>query len=75
MKSKPNLDEFINGGAASEATLVTKKWVKSHQKVFLLPPDIIDQLRLEAARLSVANGYRVSESSIVTDALREYLHS
>ena len=81
MKAKPNIREFLEGGAADVADRSAQEPVakpaiqtKVHreQKVFRLPLNIIQDLKREAYERSVASGSRVTETELVEQALRAF---
>ncbi len=45
------------------------------QKVFVLPEELIDKLKLSAIERSFKSGLRVPENKIVEEALEAYLRS
>jgi hypothetical protein len=77
MKSKPDINRFIDSGAADVAEqsrpIIPKTRIHREQKVFRLPLDLIDALKREAFEQSMQSGVRVTETELVEQALRAYL--
>jgi hypothetical protein len=79
MKKKPNIDAFIEGGAADKgpqtkpepAAMVAK--VQREQKMFRLSVPLINGLKRLATEQSIATGNRVTETELVEHALQEFL--
>jgi len=84
MKSKPNIEAFLEGGAASErqkkgstkANLIEANEVMDFRKpmVMQLPISLINALKKRALDLSLQTGRRVTQQQIVEEALTIYLH-
>ncbi|MFC5491388.1 hypothetical protein [Dokdonella soli] len=81
MKSKPNIDAFLDGGAATEqpkkessepAALASGEFRK--QMVMQLPVPLINELKRRALDLSLQSGKRVTQQQLVEEALKNYLH-
>jgi hypothetical protein len=87
MKSKPNIDAFLEGGAASDrqpppvanprsepaATMAPTEFRK--QMVMQLPVALINDLKRRALEQSVNSGKRVTQQQLVEEALKKYLYS
>ena len=78
MKSKPNINAFLEGGAGDQANkiindqqVVTQK-VHREQKIFRLPVDLIARLKKESYERSVNTGTRVTETELVEQALKDF---
>lgn len=83
MKKKPDIAEFLEGGAADAAARKTpekeitsgiKPTAKVHreQKIFRLPLDLINDLKKEAYERTMMSGERVTETELVEQALRAF---
>lgn len=83
MKSKPNIDAFLDAGAASDrqpkrettsppATPVPTEFRK--QMVMQLPVALINDLKRRALEQSVSSGKRVTQQQLVEEALKSYLY-
>ena len=87
MKGKPNIDAFLDGGAAdaadkAEPKKVAKKSVTKtpqaparvyrEQKIFRLPTDLIDVLKRESYERSMESGTRITETELVEQALKAF---
>ena len=86
MKKKPNINDFLESGAADTADRSTDSSLRSvpqstpsvvvkvhrEQKVFRLPLDLINTLKREAYERSVATGLRVTETELVEQALTAF---
>ena len=84
MKSKPNIDAFLEGGAATEgqpksavparrsATTAPTEFRK--QMVMQLPIALINDLKRRALEQSVSSGKRVTQQQIVEEALKRFLY-
>ena len=87
MKGKPDINDFLNGGAAdvadkSESKKPAKKSkveipqksarVHREQKIFRLPIDLIDELKDQAYERSKTSGTRITETELVEQALRAF---
>jgi hypothetical protein len=87
MKSKPNIDAFLEGGAGSER--VAPPETRPHtdamaaveiptefrkQMVMQLPIALINDLKRRALEQSVSSGKRVTQQQLVEDALKRYLY-
>ncbi len=84
MKSKPNIDAFLDAGAASDrqpkretasqaAAPVPTEFRK--QMVMQLPVALINDLKRRALEQSVSSGKRVTQQQLVEEALKKYLYS
>ncbi|MFT8555502.1 hypothetical protein [Zymomonas mobilis] len=86
MKRKPDVskfhlskdpDDFLNGAIADKAekkqSKVEVKKTETQQKIFRLPVDVINALKLHVAHQQVETGQKISETKIVEKLLREYL--
>ena len=81
MKGKPNLDNFLAGGAAAaadrpvapaaaNAAVIEQRRTKS---IRIVP--VLDMfLKEEAFRRTMASGKRVNESDLIEEALAAYFH-
>lgn len=83
MKSKPNIDAFLDAGAASDrqpkretssqpAVPVPTEFRK--QMVMQLPVALINDLKRRALEQSVSSGKRVTQQQLVEEALKKYLY-
>jgi hypothetical protein len=88
MKTKPDINAFLEGGSADAADKSPKKpqpadqspktepetsgKVHREQKIFRLPLDMINTLKREAYERSVKSGSRVTETELVEQALLEF---
>jgi hypothetical protein len=85
MKSKPNIDAFLEGGAASDqrpksaakprrptAGVAPTEFRK--QMVMQLPVALIYDLKRRALEQSVSSGKRVTQQRLVEEALKRYLY-
>jgi hypothetical protein len=87
IKGKPDIDAFLDGGAVDTAHKATSRKrtkkeepvlpqrparVYREQKIFRLPIDLIDELRDQAYERSKASGTRVTETSLVEEALKAF---
>lgn len=84
MKSKPNIDAFLDAGAASDRQ--PKRETTSQpaapaptefrkQMVMQLPVALINDLKRRALEQSVSSGKRVTQQQLVEEALKKYLYS
>lgn len=84
MKSKPNIDAFLDAGAASDrqpkrettsqpAAPLPTEFRK--QMVMQLPVALINDLKRRALEQSVSSGKRVTQQQLVEEALKKYLYS
>jgi hypothetical protein len=87
MKSKPNIDAFLEGGAATDrqpkpatnpqvepaAAAAPTEFRK--QMVMQLPVALINDLKRRALEQSVSSGKRVTQQQLVEEALKKYLYS
>jgi hypothetical protein len=86
MKSKPNIDAFLEGGAATDrqakpaasraeppAAVAPTEFRK--QMVMQLPVALINDLKRRALEQSVSSGKRVTQQQLVEEALKKYLYS
>ena len=84
MKKKPDINAFLENGAAdvadrapvmevttSQPVAISVK-IHREQKIFRLPLDLINDLKREAYERSVKTGSRVTETELVEKALREF---
>lgn len=82
MKAKPNLDNYLAGGAAAAAE-------KSATPVHMVPATVIEHRRTKSIRIvpaldmflkeeafkrTMASGKRVNESDLIEEALAGYFH-
>jgi hypothetical protein len=81
MKSKPNIDAFLEGGAATEQSKsATNSRVPAaptefrKQMVMQLPVALINDLKRRALEQSVSSGKRVTQQQLVEEALKRYLY-
>ncbi len=86
MKSKPNIDAFLEGGAAtdrepklathprSEPAAATAPTEFRKQMVMQLPVALINDLKRRALDQSVNSGKRVTQQQLVEEALKNYLY-
>ena len=87
MKSKPNIDAFLEGGAASEKVAPPETRPHSNavvggeiptefrkQMVMQLPIAVINDLKRRALEQSVSTGKRVTQQRLVEEALKRYLY-
>ncbi|MGH8275446.1 MAG: hypothetical protein ACRETG_09290 [Steroidobacteraceae bacterium] len=86
MKSKPNIDAFLQAGAAPEGRSAKPKASSSpaapvvpsdfrKAMVMQLPVALINDLKRRALELSLSSGRRVTQQQIVEEALRRFLHN
>jgi hypothetical protein len=88
MKSKPNIDASLEGGAASDrqpapatnpgpapATPMAAPTKFRKQMVMQLPVALINDLKRRALEQSVNSGKRVTQQQLVEEALKKYLYS
>ena len=80
MKGKPSTkqfksseDDFLSGGAADKADKKKPVTADRVQKVFRLPPDLVEGLKDEAYKRSKKEGRRVTENELVEAAIKRYL--
>lgn len=80
MKTKPNIDAFLDGGAATEqpkkesSEPVASSSEFRKQMVMQLPVTLINELKKRALELSLQSGKRVTQQQLVEEALKNYLH-
>jgi hypothetical protein len=86
MKSKPNIDAFLEGGAATErqpkavaparrsAAAVATPTEARKQVVMQLPITLINDLKRRALEQSVSSGKRVTQQQIVEAALKKFIY-
>jgi hypothetical protein len=83
MKSKPNIDAFLEGGAATdrqpkspgpERAISTAPTEFRKQMVMQLPVALINDLKRRALEQSVSSGKRVTQQQLVEEALKKYLY-
>jgi hypothetical protein len=84
VKTKPNIDTFLEGGATGEtspkpnpdqetaAPPAPEEFRK--QMVMQLPVALINDLKRRALDLSVSSGKRITQQQLVEEALRKYLY-
>jgi len=84
MKSKPNIDAFLEGGAATDrqpkpdaparrpAAAAPTEFRK--QVVMQLPIALINDLKRRALEQSVSSGKRVTQQQIFEEALKRFLY-
>jgi hypothetical protein len=84
MKSKPNIDASLEGGAAIErrpkadrssqveAAAVPTEFRK--QMVMQMPIALINDLKRRALEQSVSSGKRVTQQQLVEEALKKFLY-
>jgi hypothetical protein len=88
MKSKPNIDAFLEGGAATDRTAkpeapradppreaATPPSEFRKHMVMQLPVALINDLKRRALEQSVSSGKRVTQQQLVEEALKKYLYS
>ena len=85
MKSKPNIDAFLEGGAATDrqpkpaanprAEPAAAPTEFRKQMVMQLPVALINDLKRRALEQSVSSGKRVTQQQLVEEALKKYLYS
>ena len=78
IKGKPNVDAFLDGGAAVELPPAAKKKaeataVPKRQKLVELPEPVFEALKDRAYEEYKRTGKRVTETQIIIDALSQYL--
>jgi hypothetical protein len=85
MKTRPNIDAFLQGRPAEErprkpavvartaSAAVPRTFRK--QMVMQLPVALINDLKRRALDQSVSSGKRVTQQQLVEEALRKYLYS
>jgi hypothetical protein len=79
IKGKPNVDDFLDGGAAAEALPAAKKKAAAapagpkRQKLVELPEPVFEALKDRAYAEYKRTGKRVTETQIIIDALSQYL--
>jgi len=84
MKSKPNIDAFLEGGAATERqpkpeaparrTTAAAPTEFRKQMVMQLPIALINDLKRRALEQSVSSGKRVTQQQLVEEALKKFLY-
>lgn len=76
MKGKPNINAFLEGGAADLANKTEQRQptakVQREQKIFRLPIDLINELKRESYEQSMKTGTRVTETELVEQALKAF---
>jgi hypothetical protein len=84
MKSKPNIDAFLEGGAATDRQPKPATNPRAEppaptefrkQMVMQLPVALINDLKRRALEQSVNSGKRVTQQQLVEEALKKYLYS
>lgn len=79
IKGKPNVDDFLDGGAAAEKPVPEKKkgapapTAPKRQKLVELPEPVFEALKDRAYEEYKRTGKRVTETQIIIDALSQYL--
>ena len=79
IKGKPNVDAFLDGGAAVELPPAAKKKAAAapaapkRQKLVELPEPVFEALKDRAYEEYKRTGKRVTETQIIIDALSKYL--
>jgi hypothetical protein len=84
MKAKPNIDAFLDGGAAAERQSKPEP-AQAHrapapptefrkQMVMQLPVALINDLKRRALEQSENSGKRVTQQQLVEEALKNYLY-
>ena len=86
-KLKKDPSAFLEGGAADRTEItqpaietperpaahpIVEAKVHREQKIFRLPLDLINELKREAYERSVKVGFRVTETELVEQSLREF---
>lgn len=78
MRTKPNIDAFLEGNSAGEqipkADSAPAMSEFRKQMVMQLPVALINDLKRRALELSVSSGHRVTQQQLVEEALRKYLY-
>lgn len=75
MKSKPNIDSFLNAAAgeiSNKAHIQEINKTHKEQKIFRLSIELIKRLKREAYERSIEEGNRITETEIVESALWQY---
>jgi hypothetical protein len=85
VKSKPNIDAFLEAGPGSERRAANAKASSPETPVvpsdfrkamvMQLPVALINDLKRRALELSLSSGRRVTQQQIVEEALRRFLHN
>lgn len=82
MKSKPNIDAFLEGGAATDRQPKSATNPRAatptefrKQMVMQLPVALINDLKRRALEQSVSSGKRITQQQLVEEALKKYLYS
>lgn len=83
IKGKPDVTQFLEGGAAAEAPPTTAKKIVAkvvavpgapkRQKLVELPESVFEALKDRAYQDYKKNGRRVTETEIIIAALTQYL--
>lgn len=76
MKSKPNVDDFLNAGDASNQankTATAAKTLLKRSKLVQLPVDLLLAVKQAAINESMKTNSNVSETAIIEAALRAYI--
>lgn len=82
IKGKPDVSQFLEGGAASETMLAPQRATKAavsafgvpkRQKLVELPEPIFEALKDRAYKDYKKTGRRVTETEIIIAALAQYL--
>jgi hypothetical protein len=79
MKSKPNIDAFLEGGATEKTSKAGAAQPAAapefrKQMVMQLPIGLINDLKRRALELSVRTGRRITQQQLVEEALRKFLY-
>ncbi|WGO82164.1 hypothetical protein [Arsenophonus apicola] len=87
MRVKPNLKnfkdptEFLENGAADKAEskysankIKKSDVIPTQQKIFRLPVDVVNNLKLHVTKLQIESGKRITETDIIESLLRKYLN-
>lgn len=87
MRAKPDLKDFkdptdfLESGSADKAEKVnfaksSKKnsTITIQQKIFRLPLDVVNALKLHVAQQQVESGKKITETEIIEKLLRKYLN-
>ncbi|HGJ5862599.1 hypothetical protein [Arsenophonus nasoniae] len=87
MRAKPNLKdfkdptEFLENGSADKAenkysvsAIKKSDVIRTQQKIFRLPIEVVNELKLHVTKLQIESGKRITETDIVERLLRKYLN-
>ena len=89
MKAKPDINAFLEGGAADKASAADLKSKPAgkgaavaapqeeprKQKLARLPVSLLNALKQRALDISTQTGRRVSEEDLIIEALQKFLYS